>query len=297
MDLPPVAGPDDWVAVHAQPVAPWQTALKALGVELGRPGPWERLPGGEDSVVFAQADVVLKLVPPFLARDAQREVSVLRRLELHVPVPRVLDVRLHEGWTAVLLTRLSGVMAERVWPEVPQPERLRILWALGDALRALGLTPLHEEDGDASALLMDLEARAWRHQADGFDDVASFLRHNLPDPLPPPAMVHMDLNHGNVLLERREGRWQLSGVLDFVASRAAHPALDLVTPGVFFCRGEPALLHALLDGAGALDRAPEELAAWHLLHPFGKLSRDLALAGRPAGPATPALVQGLWATR
>lgn len=297
MDFPLVAGPEDWVALHEQPSDPWQPALARLGAQLGLDGRWERLPGGEDSVVFAQGDVALKLVPPFLARDAAREVDVLHRMELHVPIPRVLDVREHEGWTAVLLTRLPGVMAERVWPEVPHPERLGILWALGDALKALELTPLHESDGNASKLLMDLEARAWRHEADGFSDVAGYFRKHLPDPLPTPGFVHLDLNHGNVLLERREGRWRLAGILDFVASRAGHAALDLITPGVFFCRGEPALLHALLDGAGALDHTPEELAAWHLLHPFSNLPRDLAMAGRPPGPATPALVQSMWAAR
>jgi Ser/Thr protein kinase RdoA (MazF antagonist) len=107
----------------------------------------------------------------------------------------------------------------------------------------------------------------------------------------------MDLNTGNVLLERREGRWRLSGVLDFVASRAGPVALDLVTPGVFFCRGDPSLLGALLEGAGCSDLDPLELAAWHLLHPFGRLSRDLAMAGHAAGPVSPQALAALWTAR
>jgi aminoglycoside phosphotransferase (APT) family kinase protein len=270
----------DWPALHAQPLSIWRPAFEELGSVWGLGGGWERLPGGEDSVVFAQGGTVVKLVPPFLAEDAVRDVSVLRRLDLPVPTPRVEDVRNLEGWTAVRMARLGGWPADRVWARLERADRLRLLTAVGALLQAIWRTPLEAADGNPVALLTMLRVRARRHVEDGFRDPLDFVDRHLPDPLPAPALLHLDLNDGNLMLEERGGRWELSGVLDFVAARACYPPLDLVTPNVFFCRGDPALLGALLAGAGVSGLDPAELSAWHLLHPFSRLPRDLALAGR-----------------
>ncbi len=255
---------------------------------------WERLAGGEDSVVFAQGGSVVKIVPPFLVADAEREVSVLPRLNLPVPSPRVEDVRREEGWTAVRMTRLPGVSADRVWREVGRADRVRILSAVGSVLRAIGRTPASDADGDASELLARLRARAGRHAARGFGDPAGFVAQSLPDPLPPPALIHFDLNDGNLLLERSGDRWQVSGVLDFVVARRFHAPMDVVTPALFLCRGDRGLLRTLIEHAGAGDLDDAQLAAWHVLHPFSDLPRDLAMAGRAGEPVTEASLRDLW---
>ena len=47
----------------------WVPALATLRTEWRlAEGEWERLPGGEDSVVFAIGGTVVKLVPPFSPR-------------------------------------------------------------------------------------------------------------------------------------------------------------------------------------------------------------------------------------
>jgi hygromycin-B 7''-O-kinase len=295
MTFPLLRDAEDWPALHAQPLRVWTPALSALGRAWGLDGEWVRLPGGEDSVVFAQGGTVVKLVPPFLAADAERDVSLLRRVDLPVPSPRVEDVRHEEGWTAVRMTRLAGAPADRVWLDVPHGDRVRILSVVGALLRAIWSTPVRDEDGDAATLLARLRIRARRHEADGFADVGAFLERNLPRPSPAPALIHFDLNDGNLMLDRRPGRWEVSGVLDFVASRAFHPPMDLVTPGLFFCRGDPSLLRALLEAAGAGDLEADELAAWHLLHPFSNLPRDLAMGGQAHPPSARSL-RALWST-
>lgn len=73
----PVATAADWPAVHARPLEAWRPALVHLSERLGLPEGWTRLPGGEDSTVFAVGEHVLKLVPPCNAPDAVREIDVL----------------------------------------------------------------------------------------------------------------------------------------------------------------------------------------------------------------------------
>lgn len=291
----PEVSPEGWRALHARGAAPFQAALAALGTAWNRTGHWERMTGGEDSVVFAQGDVVVKLVPPFSRRDAERETAVLARLALPVPTPRVLDVRSLDGWTAVLVSRLPGVPAASVWPRVPHAERLDIARTLGETLSAIWATPLEPSDGDASALHARLVAEARRHESDGLRDVGTFVTQRLVSPSPAPTLVHLDLTDENVLLERRDDRWRVAGVLDFVAARASYPPLDLVTPGIFFGGHDNSVRRALVEGSRIELRNPLELAGWHAIHPFATLLRDLTRGGAPAGTPIEAALDAMWA--
>ena len=284
-----------WPEMHRVVMDIWAPALANLRTEWRlAEGEWERLPGGEDSVVFALGGTVVKLVPPFLAADAARDVSVLRRLELPVPSPRVEDVRTIEGWSAVRMTRLDGVCAARAWSGVARTDQIRIMASIGELLRAIWKTPTPDTNSEPLALVAGLRARAERHEIDGFAGIQEFLDGALPNPLPDLALVHLDLTTENLMLRERGGRWELSGVLDFVASRTCFPPLDLVAPGVFFCRGEPTLLRAMLHGAGQDALPADELVAWHLLHPFSQIHRDLALAGRRADGRPDLRLRELW---
>jgi aminoglycoside phosphotransferase (APT) family kinase protein len=157
---------------------------------------------------------------------------------------------------------------------------------LGSLLARIRRVPLTPEDGDASEQLACLRLRAKRHEAAGFPDFDGFLdRHLRPSE---PSFVHFDLHSGNVMLDEHG---HLVGVLDFVISRAFYPVFDLIAPGVFFAAGHPERLAALVE-ASRSQATPEELAAWHVLHPFSDLERDLRIAGR-SGVSVEAVVD-LW---
>ena len=282
----PAATAADWPAVHARPLEAWWPALVHVSDRLGLPEGWTRLPGGEDSAVFAVGEHVLKLVPPCNAHDAIRETNVLPRLDLGVPSPRLDAVLAIDGWTALHMSRLPGRPGNEVSGDLEEPARLALMGELGSLLARIRRVPLTPEDGDASELLAHLRLRAKRHEAAGFPDVDGFLdRHLRTDE---PAFAHFDLTTGNVMLDEH-GR--LVGVLDFVASRAFYPVFDLITPGVFFAAGHPARLAALVEAA-RLQATAEELTAWHLLHPCTDLERDLRMAGR-SGVSVEAVVD-LW---
>ena len=293
--LPTVAGPEEWLRAHALPLEAWLAALRALEPSFALPAStWERLAGGEDSVVCASGSSVVKLVPPFLASDAEREIGVLRRLALPVPTPRLAGVATIEGWTAIHVSRLSGTPAAEVWPTLGPAARLSVMERIGRALGASRLTRLVPEDGDAALLMPKLRERARRHEPAGFAGVDAFLDRHLPSDSHA-AFVHFDLNTGNLMLgEGPDGGPVITGVLDFVASRAFQPAFDLITPGLFFAQGNPALLGAMLRTAGLGERAPAELAAWHLLHPFSDLVRDLRMCSRATSNDLGAALVDIW---
>jgi hypothetical protein len=198
--------------VHALPLEAWRTALDHVAARLGLPESWTRLPGGEDSAVFASGEHVLKLVPPCNAQDAVREAHVLPRLDLGVPSPRLHAVLAIDAWTVLHMSRLPGRPSNELWGELDEPARVALMGELGSLLARMRRVPLY-------------------------------------------------------------------------------PLLDIIAPGVFFAAGPPARLAALVEAA-RLQATAEDLAAWHVLHPFSDLSRDLGMAGR-SGVSVEAVVD-LW---
>lgn len=86
-------------------------------------------------------------------------------------------------------------------------------------------------------------------------------------------MLHLDLTDENVLIEA--GR--LSGITDFAGASTGDRAMELAASGIFLVKGDHRLLSALAVSAGMPGADPRERLAWHLLHPYSDLPRDLAL--------------------
>lgn len=264
-----------WDEVHGRPLAAFRPALDALCARwgLGAREP-ERLPGGEDCAAFAvSAELVIKVVPPGEAASVAKEVALLGRLAdaLPVPIPRLHERHDAEGWTALLLSRIPGRLVGAVWPELPEQAREDLLTELGGVARALRSVPIGPTDPRP-----DLRARAARHGAAAM----AWIHRWLPE-AGLPVLLHGDLTDENVLVAERDGRWRITGVLDFAGSFVAEAPIELVSPGLFLGRGHSRRIAAFALAAG-LDAGPEERLAYHLLHPYSQLPRDLRMCGLPA---------------
>lgn len=113
-----------------------------------------------------------------------------------------------------------------------------------------------------------------------------------------PVLCHDDLHEQNVLVERRYGRWVLTGLVDVENAVAADPLLDLAKAD-YYAREDPVRRSGLLEGYGALPhdgearldlyRLHHALALWSWFARIGRvdslpgISDDIArLAVRPA---------------
>ncbi len=264
----PTPDPDAWRALHAARPKRWAPLLAAFADAWQLPvAPTARLPGGEDCVAFAHGvDRVIKILAP--GTDPARELDLLGRVRLPVPTPRVLGHLEIGGWQGLLLVRLPGVTLEQAWPTMPEPDRLRVLRELGAVSPILAAV-----DPPRSTPRPDLVGRAMLRF--GIETLAS-----LADSLPRQESVflHGDLTDDNTFGVEGPDGWHLSGVLDFAGSYVGPPLVELIAPAVFFVRGHPARLTALLEGAGVSPTA-DQLATAHLLHPYAALARDVPLLG------------------
>ncbi|MFI6907016.1 amino acid adenylation domain-containing protein [Nonomuraea sp. NPDC050394] len=97
-----------------------------------------------------------------------------------------------------------------------------------------------------------------------------------------PVLLHHDFHERNVMADQRDGRWELTGVIDVENALAGDPLMDLARTDYFAVKDDPARRRALLDGYGTLPgdwaerlafyRLYHALDQWHWLATLGEVS-------------------------
>src|SRR3954471_6239640 len=98
---------------------------------------------GTNLVVGIGDRLILKIFPPLLVHQFISERATLRAVagRLRLDVPEIIHEGACDGWPYLIMTRLSGVLASEVWPEVPEPDKERVLRQLGAVIAEMQLMP------------------------------------------------------------------------------------------------------------------------------------------------------------
>ena len=87
------------------------------------------------------------------------------------------------------------------------------------------------------------------------------------------VVIHGDLNAEHLLMAERNGRWDVSVLIDFGDSRIGVPSYEWMPLWLGLCNRDIAVFRAFLDAYDPRLLADEALgrrvAAWTLLHDFG----------------------------
>lgn len=210
-------------------------------------------------VVLQQADpgqaVPRMALLRFWQRDpaaADREVALLRRLSVGLPVPRVLGFVPADpvfGLPCALLRWMEGQRLDRALASAPQAAA-----ALGEAA-GRSLARIHDVTF-ANQGFFDASLAVAQHGPAGAAGLETWLRtclgrepgasrlgaaaagavlamvardgHLLDDPwFVQPCLTHADFNPSNILVARAGEEWQLTAVLDWEFAFVGGPAFDL----------------------------------------------------------------------
>lgn len=282
-------------------------SLDASQLEFAPPG---------THVVFRIEGLYLKLFAPLWADDFVTERLVLHRLSeradaLPVPTPHLVAEGEIEDWPYLVVTAVEGMPLCQVWDEMDVHDREHVAACCGELMAALHATPTEglepiavdwpafvEEQTQAC---FDGIARAglgerWVHDVHAF-----FAR--LP-PLFEPGfrlvLLNADLTDEHVLVSRREGRWEVTGYIDFGDAMLGHPHYEFAAPGCSITRGFPCLQQAMLLAYGfaedQLDKAlADRLMAYTLLHRFITVPELLKSFGLPDIARLEDIGGSLWA--
>ena len=243
---------------------------------------------GTCAVFIVNETAVIKLFPPLVASDFERERAVYRLLDGRLPeMPRLLAdgvLRDRIAWPYLVTSFLPGAAWRDARAAMPHAPRLAVARTLGERVRRVHETPIWPGLGwppadawprfvarrvaEAPAALraraglserVAAEAEALLQATDWFADA--------------PRLLHADLTEDHALVTQRGDGWQLSGLLDWADAEVGDPAYEWVALFFGFCGGDAALLRACMagyapDGAARLPDRRRLLAAT-LLHRFG----------------------------
>lgn len=252
-----------------------------------------RLPAGEieffadgSNLVGGLGDHVIKMFAPFDGGYRTTEQRALEFLQGRLPVatPELRHQGEWEGWTYLVMSRLSGQPLSVVWRDLSPEDRFRLCFEIGQCaacLHGLDPTPVDDpapswQDYLSSQRVGALEqqkrsdpGREWTSQIEDFLDSVELPRAES-------VFLHTELAREHFFVAQRDGRWELTGLLDFEPAMLGHPEYDFASVGLFVTRGDKDLFGAVLDGYGAADATDREVLsrrflAYTLLHRYSCL--------------------------
>lgn len=222
-----------------------------------------RSPQGENIIFFVDEQLIIKIFAPF-RQSYLREKAALEYAQgkLDIETPAILCTGELEGWSYLVMTRLSGVPAREAWLEMELHERIEVVSGLGAALKSLHnyAAPLSQP-----ALNRDWQGfierqaktsverqRACGANPEWLESLPDYIDARL-ELLPAeyePALLHGDVHLGNLLLAQENGCWKITGLFDFGDSFCGFHEYDFVAPGVLMAQGSRELQRAMLLAYG-----------------------------------------------
>lgn len=299
-DLPPDPGVAEFDALQATP-ARWLDTVAALGARFSDA---PAVPAGDGTVLVALlgAELVVKLYPPFLRDHFAFEQAMLGHLHgrLSLPTPHLLHSGEHAGWPYLVMTQLPGTPLDRVWPALAPRDRFAVLRTIGSLAAQVHALPPGPMPSLAPSWPQFLQAQRERCHARQhrtglpphlLSQLPAFLEGEVPEG--PDVILTGEYTPFNLLYQNGG----LSAMFDFGDGLVGPREYDWLGPMCFLAAGDAAGVDALFDGyhGRPFDRGRRDaLLRLLLLHRYGHLKAQIAVAGWQGVTSFPALAALIW---
>jgi hygromycin-B 7''-O-kinase len=252
---------------------------------------------GTNLVVGLDERLILKLFPPMLRRqfNSERRSLALLHGRLGVPIPEIVCEGERDQWPYLVITRVDGRLCAEVWPELPEDQKERVLFEVGQIIAQVQRVPaaalLDIEPGWDAFLRGQIEGcRAWHERLglprkflDGLDDLLRDAVELIPNDAAPVILTGEYIPE-NFLVRRETTGWHVSGLFDFGDVLTGWGEYDLLGPSAFMTAGMPRRVRSLFEGYGysPADIGPDlkrRLMALMLLHRHSDPIRHICIEG------------------
>lgn len=250
--LPRVENWEDWGAVFTD-VALWLPVVARLWADnntlqdatgIHEPGRLARGYPGTCAVFIVDEKVVVKFFPPMVVHDFDRERTVYRAIRDRVSS---LPILLTEGvvhdridWPFLVFSFLTGEAWREVRQDIARAEQVAILEELGRIGRIVHETPLTTSGSwpskNAWEALLDLRIRQVAADLRAGTTLNEAVIQEVMSLLMATdwstahaCLVHADLTEDHLLVGRGEGRWSLTGLIDWADAEVSDPYYGLVS--------------------------------------------------------------------
>ena len=273
--LPDISSEDGYRAVYPDNTI-WLPAIHAICERHNLSRHDLHRPVLGSHVVYQSGQAIVKLFCPVWSEDERSERLALQRVR-GLPVPELIADGVIEGWPYLVMTVVPGIPALDVWPDLDNGQRLNIVRELGEIMRRLhDHAAVPELAVDWEAFIRERIAGCPGHHAVD-KSWGPWIEERLggfSEPPFVPALINADLTEDHVLLAERDGRWAISGLIDFGDAMMGHPHYDFIAPFSFYTFGQPFLSRALVEAYGMelKSELEERMTTYCLLHKYGRLA-------------------------
>ena len=294
MLLPRIRSENDYRQVYRQTEA-WLPAIRAICERHGLSRLDLRRQVLGTHIVFRTGDLIVKLFCWCWPNDFVAEKACLEGLD-GLPIPGLVEIGEFESWPYMILTVVDGNPVVDVWPSLDLGERTGIMHQLGQFMRDLHRQPLvsglpKDWDSYLAERIAELDEhhqleepwREWAHRK-----VADVVQHRRES-----VTLNCDLTDDHVLIRKKRGRWQLSGVIDFGDSMIGPGLFEFSVPLLCFCSGEQSSAKVLVESYG-LKLTPdlaEDILAYCLVHEYISLTE---ITKNMKATAPESLAEAMW---
>jgi hygromycin-B 7''-O-kinase len=287
----------EYEALHSNPQR-WEPILSEIAEAhgLGR-FQLRAVENGSNLVALLGGDLVIKLFPPFLRHQYESERLTLQHLRgrLSTRIPETVVDGETAGWPYLIMSQLEGVPLSHIWGSCTSDEKRTILHAVGKLIAEVQAVPPGSlttlEPAWQEFIASQTERCRSTHERLGLpqrlleqiDPYLTKTRYAVPDGFRP-AILTGEYTPGNLLMSRRAGAWQISGLIDFGDVMVGFKEYDLLGPSTFLASGDVGQVRALLSGFGYDDVAAtrglsERLMRLLLLHRYSNFDVQVRIEG------------------
>ncbi|PZU88336.1 MAG: phosphotransferase [Shinella sp.] len=245
--------PEHWLAL----------ANRIADMEGFTPSVMELFGNSTNLVVNLDDRHILKVFPPMYESQFSSERNALRFLkgQLEIAVPSIKSEGNANGWHWLITTKLDGIVGSMAWPLLSETAKESVLEQIGAAIAHMQKLPVDNlvlqrpswHDFVRKQLENCFEHHRQLGMAHNFLADLKLIIEDAPTIIPldlQPVLLTGDWIPQNMFLTERNGKWKLTGVIDFGDVMTGWGEYDLLAPNAFMCSGEPDRTQALLRGYG-----------------------------------------------
>ncbi|MBE4906457.1 aminoglycoside 3'-phosphotransferase/choline kinase family protein [Bacillus luteolus] len=243
---------------------------------------------GSNIVYSYNGELVIKLYPSYFKNEFERELEVLKNIEngiIFVEIPRLRSVGSYEGWDYLIMSELKGTLLIDLWDKLTIEEKKECSIDLGKVIREFHSIPsdnFKTIDVDWQSFIKTQYFTMIDNQKKSnlpqkfFETLEEYVDETYINYHPTPKLLTGEYTPFNLLFNKENHNWKLTGVIDFADCFLGDPEYDLLGPILFMFNGNKELTTSFLLSYGfreeeLTDSFRKKLMTYTLLHRFSNI--------------------------
>jgi hygromycin-B 7''-O-kinase len=214
---------------------------------------------GSNIVYSYNHELVIKLYPSFFKDEYNREIEVLLQIQNHIKlieVPKVVYIDSFEGWPYLIMTELKGSLLIDVWEDFSDGEKVKLCKKLGKVVNEFHQVPTNQFnaiDINWGAFIKKQYLNLKHYQKNSnlseelMDDLDKYVEEVYIDYAPESKLLTGEYTPFNLLVNKVNGKWSLTGIIDFADCFLGDLEYDLLGPLLFIFKGNKEMTNAFLN--------------------------------------------------